>query len=243
MILTKLRNKPSSGINEYELLGKDKKSFDLLFEKENPWKLDDKTEQLRYKIYLKQINKLYPDKKINILELGCAEGNFTSLLSNQGYCITAVDISEKAIERARNRKLANVDYIVSDMLDYISNNDLKKYDVILLFESLCYLNKSLQYTVLKTLRCRINIDALVLFSTPVRKFDIMFPSYEDVNILFEDAGYRLLKKFENTVSLRGRHGLLASQTGSMFISGIIIRLYETFWREKINQKMFVFEPV
>jgi len=48
---------------------------------------------------------------LELLEIGCGTGQYTTMLAEQGYHITAVDISEKMIARARD-KISNLGYQV-----------------------------------------------------------------------------------------------------------------------------------
>ena len=92
-------------VNEYALLHGNKKVFDDFFSTEDPWNLNSKQEQFRYKIIINFIKKNFCKPDLKILEIGCAEGNFSEYLDIETYKTTSIDISEVAIERARNRNL------------------------------------------------------------------------------------------------------------------------------------------
>ena len=55
--------------------------------------------------------QLFQPSGPKILEIGCGTGQYTTKLAEQGYQITAVDISEKMMTRARE-KIANLGYQV-----------------------------------------------------------------------------------------------------------------------------------
>lgn len=55
--------------------------------------------------------QLFQPSGLKILEIGCGTGQYTTTLAKQGYQITAVDISEKMMARARE-KIANLGYSV-----------------------------------------------------------------------------------------------------------------------------------
>lgn len=55
--------------------------------------------------------QLFQPSGSKMLEIGCGTGQYTTMLAEQGYQITAVDISEKMMARARE-KIANLGYQV-----------------------------------------------------------------------------------------------------------------------------------
>lgn len=77
------------------------------------------------------VKKIYPNKKIDILDLGTGSGCIAITLKKELESnVTALDISEKAIKVAKeNAKLNNVEinFINEDMVKYKE----KKYDVII----------------------------------------------------------------------------------------------------------------
>lgn len=54
----------------------------------------------------------------NILDYGCGTGKFARRLDNLGASVTGVDISAKAIDKAKNRYSRNINY------QFISNSDI-----------------------------------------------------------------------------------------------------------------------
>lgn len=70
------------------------------------------------------------DKNASIIDIGGGDGKLVDYLLAEGFLdITVLDISEKAIERAKNRlkeKADNVNWIVSDIVEF---NPTKKYDL------------------------------------------------------------------------------------------------------------------
>lgn len=62
-----------------------------------------------------QAVKLFQPPGMRVLEIGCGTGQYTAWLAGQGYQVTAVDISEKMMERARE-KIAVSGYQISWLL-------------------------------------------------------------------------------------------------------------------------------
>jgi len=83
--------------------------------------------------YLPDINSL------NVLELACGIGRFTSYFAKYASHVTAVDFIEKFIKenQRRNKNHKNITYICSDVMDLSFNNH--EYDFIFLNWILMYL--------------------------------------------------------------------------------------------------------
>ncbi|MBF0252895.1 MAG: methyltransferase domain-containing protein [Candidatus Omnitrophica bacterium] len=76
------------------------------------------------------INKIVRDTNENILEIGCGTGFYTSLLDEKfrSSNIWAIDISEKMLEAAKNKKLSNnTNCVFDDGESYYSSN---KFDLV-----------------------------------------------------------------------------------------------------------------
>ena len=81
-------------------------------------------------------------KHSNILEVGCGEGQNVLYLAKQGYCnIDAFDISEAGISKLKRLceiNHLNMNAFVHDLTAYTFN---KKYDWIMSFATLCFVDK------------------------------------------------------------------------------------------------------
>jgi SAM-dependent methyltransferase len=87
-----------------------------------PW--DIKTFDHNLKMLLDFLNL----PKGKLLELGCGTGNDAKYLFEQGFDVTAIDISEDAIELAKQNTCGlNIDYIVGDFFKDLPN---KQYDIV-----------------------------------------------------------------------------------------------------------------
>jgi len=69
-----------------------------------------------------------------ILDVGCGEGMFTSLLKKKNNSVSGIDVSPTAIKKA-NTRFKNIDFFVGDIKTDVI---LKHYDLIVLKEILSY---------------------------------------------------------------------------------------------------------
>lgn len=66
---------------------------------------------------VKEIFLTAKDKTANIVEIGCGTGKHSLWIADNGFSITSTDISEKAIELAKNKTSnTNPNFIVDDFL-------------------------------------------------------------------------------------------------------------------------------
>ena len=74
-----------------------------------------------------------------ILEVGCGEGHMTGVLLPLGRTLTGIDISKRAVRRARDRyrQHPHVTFLVADVLTFSSP---RRFDLITCSETLYYLN-------------------------------------------------------------------------------------------------------
>lgn len=113
----------------------EKDYWNSVFSREDPWDYSNAYEQQKYKHTL----DMMPENPIDrVLEIGCAEGLFTKMLSKKVDDILAVDISERALERAFKRcsELGNVKF---EQHDIAGGLPIGNFDLIICSEILYYL--------------------------------------------------------------------------------------------------------
>ena len=231
-------------VNEYLLLGASKNNFDELFNVENPWKLNSPVEQLRYRLTLNYIMKNFIPKSTYILELGCAEGNFTEWLSKYGYKTTAVDISENAIKKANEKKIPQTQFVRSGMIEYVENYEISKYNVILLMECFYYLTAELKYKFISLLFEKTNPEVTIFISFPVRKNNPMFPSENDIIELFKKSNLiNDFPYFPRVVTLKGKIGILVSGIKNLTVIVTIFKFFKAIIPNRVNQMLFKFVKI
>ena len=86
-----------------------------------PW--DIKSPDVNLKKFLEKFNK-----PLNILEVGCGNGNDAYYMSEKGHHVTAMDISDYAIDEAKSLyKNDNLKFITGDFFQF---KTIEKYDLI-----------------------------------------------------------------------------------------------------------------
>lgn len=110
--------------------------WEEVFGREDPWRL--KTSGYERTKYARQLALLRGERYRHALEVGCAEGWFTSALAPRADRITAVDISRRAIRRARREygRLPNVRFIAGDILRMRFR--ARSFDLVLLGEAIYF---------------------------------------------------------------------------------------------------------
>lgn len=100
-------------------------------------------------------------KQSNILEVGCGEGQNVIYLAEQGYCnIDAFDISEAGIAKLKKQckiKHLNMNAYVDDLTTYSFD---KKYDWIMSFATLCFVEKSAWKQFISRAKENTNADGI-----------------------------------------------------------------------------------
>ena len=122
--------------DDSELLHRNRRDYwEKIYRTADPWAYGSDYEQTKYRRTL----DLLPTGPIDTaLELACSEGMFTKQLAPRVGRLTAADISQAALDRARARcaGLANVDY---RRLDFFDEPLPEKLDLVVCAEVLYYL--------------------------------------------------------------------------------------------------------
>jgi peptidoglycan/xylan/chitin deacetylase (PgdA/CDA1 family) len=99
----------------------------------DPWHYDSPYEQEKYRRTL----ELLPGRPARALELGCAEGAFTRRLAERVDALLAVDISERALSRAR-RRCREQRHVAFVQLDLFEDPIRDRYELVVCSELLYY---------------------------------------------------------------------------------------------------------
>jgi SAM-dependent methyltransferase len=76
--------------------------FDQLYRIQDPWKMESDAERFRFE-KTNELIRSYIGPVNTLLEIGCGEGHQTSKFGEVSSSVFAIDISERAIKRARQR--------------------------------------------------------------------------------------------------------------------------------------------
>lgn len=110
-------------------------NFDAMYQNEDlmgycSWYQDD-MKDLGYQLSLTILSQYNFE---SILDVGCGEGMFTSLLKKKNNSVSGIDVSPTAIKKA-NTRFKDIDFFVGDIKTDVI---LKHYDLIVLKEILSY---------------------------------------------------------------------------------------------------------
>ena len=108
--------------------------LDRFYAMEDPWEMGSNREQLRFA----QTNAVIEDRLRHVgsvLEIGCGEGHQSLHLARICDRVTGIDVSERAIVRARSR-LPGAEFLVGDVASLSSSG--RHFDLVVACEVLYY---------------------------------------------------------------------------------------------------------
>lgn len=111
--------------------------LDLAYLVPDPWKLDSEAEHVRFRETSAALERAFGRPR-TILEVGCGEGVQSEYFAKQCDRLTGIDVSPRAIERARHR-LPAAEMIAGDLLAQPWANEAQKFDVVVACEVLYYM--------------------------------------------------------------------------------------------------------
>lgn len=183
--------------------------FDKLYNNsKEPWGFSFRaSQQYRYNAYLQTL-KHFSDNYTSILDIGCSQGQFTTVLQDIASNIIAIDISERAIQRAKEKyggcKKIRFEVGSLPLLKY--NNE--QFDLVLALEVLYYLEKEERIKALKEIKRVLKKDGFLLISVnignpPYFKIDEFYNLVNDFfQIRIAEYGYtRIYSFFERKLLL------------------------------------------
>ena len=93
----------------------------------------------------KNIEEVLDCQSGSVLELGCGSGNDAIWFAKKGFNVTAVDISEKEINLAKEKSkgISNINYIIDDVHSFSTE---EKFDII--YDRACICNNQLDLPIL-----------------------------------------------------------------------------------------------
>ena len=99
----------------------------------DPWNIQvSQYEQTRLRLLLEEVQR-HPHE--SVLEVGCGEGVFTSLLTTIAQRVVAIDVSDTAVARARER-CPTATYVTTSLNDFVPGH---AFDLVICAETLYYI--------------------------------------------------------------------------------------------------------
>jgi len=112
-------------------------------------------------------NLISHNKKLRILDIGCAEGELVLLLALKGHDVTAADISKNYLEKVVKSAQENstkIRIMKCNIEDNISQFEDEKFDVIFFMDVIEHLRNPL--IALENIRHLLNDDGVLFIHTP-----------------------------------------------------------------------------
>ncbi len=105
-------------------------------------------------------NKVKPNG--HILDIGCGSGiPLTKYLSDRGFFVTGIDVSEEMIEIANSNSIKRASFAVSDFFNFITKD---KFDAVLAWDSLWHFPKDKQKSIYPKIGTLLNSNGYFLFT-------------------------------------------------------------------------------
>lgn len=153
----------------------------------------------------------------NVLDIGCGTGYpITKYLSEQGFMVTGIDISQNMLKRAVDQKLANTKLYLCDFFHF---EPTERYDGIIAFDTFFHFPQEKQAEIYQRVSGWLNKGAYFLFTHGKSESEItdsMFgePFYysalhtQTVHKLLLDSGFSIEVSIEDHVESHSTRDLL-----------------------------------
>jgi protein-L-isoaspartate O-methyltransferase len=112
--------------------------FEQLYRFQDPWHMDTESEKFRFE-ETNRLIRLHGGSIETLLEIGCGEGHQTAKLSELCAKIYAIDISSRAVERAK-LKCPRVTFGVGDVFTAPILKSMPRVDLVVACEVLYYMS-------------------------------------------------------------------------------------------------------
>lgn len=112
--------------------------LDLAYSIEDPWNMNSAGEAARFEATNRIIAREFGELD-SVLELGCGEGHQSAYLARVAKRVYGVDVSEKAVERARQR-VPGAEFAAADIFSQPWADSVPRFDLVTACEVLYYLS-------------------------------------------------------------------------------------------------------
>lgn len=113
------------------------RSMERLYRIRDPWNLNSADEHHRFCETVRLIRENIGIHFPSILEIGCGEGVQSQYLAPLTGRLLGLDPSLRAVERARERKIANAEFTVGDLIEH-AKTSVKRYALVTACEVIYY---------------------------------------------------------------------------------------------------------
>jgi 2-polyprenyl-3-methyl-5-hydroxy-6-metoxy-1,4-benzoquinol methylase len=196
-------------------------------------------EELKYfkvcgQIALKTIYKYSTPKTLNLLDLGCGEGFFSSFFDEKGWDTSLVDFSDVGLKRHNSNLLKN--FTQSEILTYVENKKeyFEKFSVINLDNVLEHVINPISF--LSNLKSNISSDAILRIEVPND-----FSSFQDLltNLNYTEKTWITPPEHLNYFNASSLKSLLANQGFVLLslqvdfpIEQFLINKHSNYWKNR-----------
>jgi len=201
----------------------EREEFERFYEKVDPWQVLNKN--IRNYV-VKRVLRKNLKSNYKTIEIGCGEGNFSIEINKICNKSVGIDISSKAIERARTLELRNYIFKQGDLLNF----DYSKYDCVIALEVIYYLAKKEQREFFEKI-CK---NKLIIFSAPIIEKN-QYRSYfteQELKKIFYNNKLKIIE--EKNLSFFGQKSIVHRILNKLLFSNY---LSENFISYKILQAL------
>lgn len=135
-------------------------TYDLNYYEASPYNQTPFLNDIYFQNKLNKIKKLFPNGKLNILDVGCGWGNFLQLLKKNRLSYLGIDLSQQAVDICREKGL---NCQKADLID-LGKIKGQKYSVITFFQVIEHLKNPLDY--LRAAKKLLKKNGVLLMTTP-----------------------------------------------------------------------------
>ena len=137
-----------------------------------------------YQSFLNKFTKIFKELKTfedpSILDVGCAQGNFTKILAQLDYRVTSIDINPNYVKytKSKTNQMSNVEVVCSNIYEYSPN---KEFDFIFLGEVIEHVKEPEK--LLKKLCELLKPQGSLIFTTPNQEYcRNKLPSFDSIDV-------------------------------------------------------------
>ena len=199
--------------------------FNRYYATPDPWGVSRAT--FRDSVLRRRLTRFIRNK--SVLELGCGEGHLTQAIFHRARSVTAVDISDVAIARAKALNLRNAKFETADLLE----TPFGGYDVIAAIECIYYLSHEEQGAFLEKV-AREHSGKLLWLSGPIIDYQRYF-GHRRLMLEFKTLGFTVVRFYNLSVYW---HPLSSRIVGNLLKLPLGYRLLDRLPERMIYQRLY-----